>query len=529
MIATILPTSGLFHAVLYNEHKVSLGVASLLEIKNFGEIDTLGYDTPEALVSYLQNYSSENPRVKNPQFHLALSCKGHEMSESELLDFAHDYLKEMGYAEDGQPLLVYAHRDTDNTHIHIVTSRVDPKGKKIDHNNERRKSQKILDKLMNRSTKKEAETDFNKALEFDFRNARQFCAVMEAMNYECYDKNGYLYVKKGGMVQGRIKKDYIEQAAERNKLRPADNSDYMKWCSIFKKYRDLNSSRTGLEKDLRSMFGLSFIWFGKKDSPYGYAVVDFNKKRVIEGGKIISVKELLNFQTPEKHAEAIEHFIDKCMDDAPFISTYELNKKLKRMGGFVKKDHFVFGNRRQLLHPVIAERLRRNNKIYRINSFSPASAAERDLLCSLYGFRAPDLIDVKQETGDYKPKAMESLRRIFASSDPGDCASRFESDGWRMMWTDAGAFAYNSKLNHIVDMSRSGIPESKYHSIGRDIHGYAAASSSGRSRNGGRAAQYPIRGAGAVAHGRGDNREWEIGKKGYDPDDPDNISHGQSL
>ena len=39
MIATILPGSADFHAVGYNEHKVYKGVATLLEMQNFGGLD----------------------------------------------------------------------------------------------------------------------------------------------------------------------------------------------------------------------------------------------------------------------------------------------------------------------------------------------------------------------------------------------------------------------------------------------------------------------------------------------------------
>ena len=35
MIATILPGSADFHAVGYNEHKVSKGLAQLIEMRNF--------------------------------------------------------------------------------------------------------------------------------------------------------------------------------------------------------------------------------------------------------------------------------------------------------------------------------------------------------------------------------------------------------------------------------------------------------------------------------------------------------------
>lgn len=143
MIATILPNSENFHAVAYNERKVAKGVAQLIEILNFDDIGTKGKPTTEDLVNYLQEYSAANSKIQKAQFHVAISCKGHEMTEEQLLDFAHQYLKEMGYMEGRQPLLVYAHRDTDNTHLHIVTSRVAPNGRKIAHDHERRNYFKI--------------------------------------------------------------------------------------------------------------------------------------------------------------------------------------------------------------------------------------------------------------------------------------------------------------------------------------------------------------------------------------------------
>lgn len=154
MIAIILPGSTNFHAVGYNEYKVSKGIARLIEIQNFGSLGTFHKPTPSELVGYLQKYSSQNSRIRKPQFHMAISCKGHEMSEDELLGFAHQYLKEMGYGESGQPLLVYSHYDTENTHLHIVTSRVAPDGRKIQHNHERRRSQEVIDRILGNDRKR---------------------------------------------------------------------------------------------------------------------------------------------------------------------------------------------------------------------------------------------------------------------------------------------------------------------------------------------------------------------------------------
>ena len=171
MIATILPGSTNFHAVGYNEHKVSKGVARLIEIQNFGSLGTFHKPTPSELVGYLQKYSSQNSRIRKPQFHVAISCKGHEMSEDELLDFAHQYLKEMGYGESGQPLLVYSHYDTENTHLHIITSRVAPDGRKIKHSHERRRSQEVIDRILGNDRKKKTEDDINLAKQYTFLNS----------------------------------------------------------------------------------------------------------------------------------------------------------------------------------------------------------------------------------------------------------------------------------------------------------------------------------------------------------------------
>ena len=53
MIATILPGSADFHAVGYNEHKVSKGLARLIEMRNFGTVGLAGRPTTEELTGYL--------------------------------------------------------------------------------------------------------------------------------------------------------------------------------------------------------------------------------------------------------------------------------------------------------------------------------------------------------------------------------------------------------------------------------------------------------------------------------------------
>lgn len=190
MIITILPYSTNFHAVAYNEMKVEKGVATLLEAQNILGLRPEAFNT-EKLRQYFLDYSVRNTHIKKAQFHVAVSCKGTEYTHQQLLDIAHRYLKEMGYADEGQPLLVYAHQDTDNNHIHIVTSRVAPDGHKIDHNHEKRRSRAATLKIMEEYTGQKQEPDVNDiakdALSYRYTSKAQFCAIMESLGYECKD------------------------------------------------------------------------------------------------------------------------------------------------------------------------------------------------------------------------------------------------------------------------------------------------------------------------------------------------------
>ena len=44
------------------------------------------------------------------------------------------------------------------------------------------------------------------------------------------------------------------------------------------------------------MFGISLVFVGKADTPYGYILVDHKNKTVFKGGEFISIKELLQFE-----------------------------------------------------------------------------------------------------------------------------------------------------------------------------------------------------------------------------------------
>ena len=205
MIATILKSSSTFSAVRYNERKVEHGVAELVAIRNFGYLQ----DAPEmrgitSLRNYLMDYSARNDRTRMTQFHAAISCKGDEYSKEELIGIAWKYLDKMGYNNDGQPVLMYFHHDTGNNHLHIVTSRISPDGKKIADSMENIRSLKAIESIMSIDQKHQNSEMMKLAKSYHFESVSQFMAVFETSGYEAYIQDKDIYIKRGGQVQDSI-------------------------------------------------------------------------------------------------------------------------------------------------------------------------------------------------------------------------------------------------------------------------------------------------------------------------------------
>lgn len=505
MIATILPSSTSFHAVGYNERKVAKGVAHLLEIKNFGPVEAMERHTPDDLTAYLQSYSARNTRIRKAQFHIAFSCKGHEKTELELLDFAHEYLREMGYGEPGQPLLVYGHTDTDNTHIHVITSRVAPDGRKIDHSHERMRSQRVIDKILGNDVREKARQDMETALSYKFASITQFKALMNSLGYECYENGGKVSVKRGGAVcldvpLEDISRHYRESTFDRQRRRQLR--------AIFSKYRDLTANRRDLAEVMREKFGIELVFFGKSDSPYGYMIIDHNKKAVINGGRLYPIKELLDFSTADERFSRIEAQIDTLLTDNPKMTILELNDILSRQyrayvkGGSLHRN----GDTRQL-KPHMWEALKRNNRIRWIESFSPATGAERDFLCGIGKVTVPHMVDISGPRSTAYSNRLLDLRDIFSNGTGYIPRQVFRNAGFSIRDIGGTTYAVDLKGRVLIDLESEGfdIRRLQYR---KDTHKRKPDDSMPHM---GKVGIRPLRDAGA---GRGDNREWEVGCKG---------------
>ena len=233
----------------------------------------------------------------------------------------------MGYDDDGQPLLVYAHHDTVNNHIHIVTSRVAPDGHKIEHHHEKRHSRAVTLEIMKEYTGHKLEPEVNDiakdALSYRYTSKAQFCAIMESLGYECKDDNEkpVVHLYRNGEELGAIRAQLIMQhALKENK--PDD-----------KRRRQLCANKEELAAHMKRKFGISLVFVGKADTPYGYIVVDHKNKTVFKGGEFLSIKELLQFEEASTRFAKIEQTIDALLTDSPKLTTADINRILYRQFG----------------------------------------------------------------------------------------------------------------------------------------------------------------------------------------------------
>ena len=213
LVFKIMKAAASFHGVEYNEKKQKQGSASLIHFENFGHLH-LGDEkiTKEEFKKYFVQHSKRNERVKKPQFHAILSCKGNFYTHEQLKVQGLRIMKQLGY--EVNPLLIYAHKDTDNNHIHIVTSRVDTKGKKINHDFEGKRANQIINQLLSVDTKQEYSKHIASVLQYNFSTIAQMTLLMENLGYEVDVKDAEIFFYKHGTEQGAIDKNEIQNKIE---------------------------------------------------------------------------------------------------------------------------------------------------------------------------------------------------------------------------------------------------------------------------------------------------------------------------
>ena len=360
MIVKILnKSSSDFSAVKYNDDKVSKGTGELMKVKNFP-----AHITASSSQSEVKDYfkSIKNDKVKNKQFHVTLSTEKRSHSKEALTEMADRFMDKMGYGK--QPYIVVFHKDTDNNHVHIVSTRVDKETLKgISDSFEKLKAQSAMREVLKELYGVNQDERLEKLLSYTFSNLNQLEKLLNSSGYQTNVRDNSLNIIHNGVLLKSLSVDDIKYTDDRDEQRKKQiyavlnkyKSNYSN--NVFQVVDQRTQKRayvSELQKQLRDKMGIEINFAYKDDkSPFGYLLIDHKTNAIFKGGEIMKMGDLFNF-TSDK--------IDKQFFD--ILTNYNIfNNEIKpALKSYLEplfnceiKDYMLFGQTTKVPYPIYDE------------------------------------------------------------------------------------------------------------------------------------------------------------------------------
>jgi len=341
IVKVMKPAGSGFPGVDYNDRKIDKGKGELMLMKNFPSFIDQDSDK-EQVRDYLRAISKSN-KVQKPQFHAVISTKFQEHSKEELTKISEDFMEKLGYRL--QPYIAVFHNDTENNHIHIVSTRVDKKtGKKIDDRYERLKAQKALAEVLEKRYVINEKERLNQLLQYKIGSFQQLKTLLNRNGYQITENTNdgkSITISKNGVVQRRLPADHIVFNNEKNELRSKQIraillkyrqlysnkvfriDDYRKQEAMLpeEKHKDHWKPKTEfeseLQKKLRDSFGIDILFHHKEDKmPFGYTLIDHKTGTVRKGSEMMKMGDLFKFTSAVMDKRLFEQLKDYNMPNA---------------------------------------------------------------------------------------------------------------------------------------------------------------------------------------------------------------------
>ena len=282
-------------------------------------------------------------------------------------------MQEMGYGN--QPFIVVFHNDTENNHVHIVSTRVDKStGKKLNDSYEKLKAQKSLIEIKERIYGKNNEDIINKLLSYNISSLKQLEILMEKNGFKLVnnknDENA-LDILKNGVREKTINGNQLIFSNVKNDNRAKQIK------AILNKYKEVYSNKvfkvedrrhlekmlpeekqkenwkpkiefeSELQKKLREVFGIDVVFHHKDElHPFGYTLIDHKTETIYKGSEILKMNDLFEFTSETMDKKLFESLKDYNLSDE--VSKQVLIEYLKHQNlENVPKDLMLFENKKR--------------------------------------------------------------------------------------------------------------------------------------------------------------------------------------
>ena len=445
-IVKILKSTSTFSAVSYNDKRCKNGEAILLTAQNFSLPDKL---LPYS--EYLISWSSKNKRIKNTQFHATISMKDNSLSKEQLLRISEEWLSKMGYGNN--PYLIYYHSNTKHPHVHIVSSRVDKNGNKINDSFEKERALKCLHEIEGINQDFDNRNALAHILHYSFSTKYQFIELAKLSGFNVWSDDKQIICKKGES-KIHINNELIDFCVDRYN-REIDLKEKKKIQGLIYKYATI-LSKESFTRFMKDNFGLNFIFYGKKNDINGYTIIDYKNKCVYKGSEIFGTKkltELLNI--PESPVVDYEFKVHEYLKENPYATSQELNESLFSHDEYILDgDNLlnVFTGETYMLDSALINKLQYNHRLhYFVNCFNPYDNDTYRIVAQLGRLK---IEDVQVLSSPLRPdhEMLLEYKTIFetALNDNLSLMHFLASKGLSLYFNDNQFFILDSVNNRIV-------------------------------------------------------------------------------
>ena len=160
-----------------------------------------------------------------------------------------------------------------------------------------------------------------------------------------------------------------------------------------------------------------------------------------------------------------------------------------------------------------------------VEMFSPATKAERDLLCKIFKVSRTDLVDISPERTHYYTDAVNRLHEIFNDETVSSVRGRLHEEGFTVRQEEDAAYAINFKQHIIINLTEEDFNLQRLKKTMKQpvklLKQYIHLQN--RKQTTLFSGKVKLCDYGGGSHS--ENREWEVGQK----DKYDNIDNGCSM
>lgn len=304
MIVKILKKSVGFPAIKYNMIKVARGEAEILNMVNAGILNGFLDISARDIEQYFSAVSRANSISKKDQLHVVFSEKGDRFSKENFEVLGMKWMKEMGFEK--QPYMIFFHKDTQNRHIHIVSTTIRMDGSKISDEFNYSKALGALNKLLGLDSLEEFKLKISQMMEYKYSCLSDFQLLLRQNGYKSFLSDGMLKICRYGKVFLRLKEKVVKEfvltnafdkyrIAEIESLISQTSECYDKtWYPIYKSTKAIRNNpviahRSELSEYLKIKHNLELIYQLNKKSLVSVIVIDRLSKNVFTSPRILSL------------------------------------------------------------------------------------------------------------------------------------------------------------------------------------------------------------------------------------------------